>query len=32
MEFSFWKFNFVSHANGWFVAWDDVIKLEWHSH
>jgi len=31
MEFSFWKFEFVSHDGGWFIAWNDVIKLEWHS-
>jgi hypothetical protein len=29
MSFSLWRLDFVKHDNGWFVAWDQVIKFEW---
>lgn len=28
-EFNLWKFDFVKYDNGWFVAWDSVVKFEW---
>ena len=29
MHISLWKFDFMKHDDGWFVAWDQIIKFEW---